>query len=80
MTDISKTGIGFISESVLPIHYYFNARLELGEDAALNCVVKIVRVQKLEGSKTRYGCELVGMAPVFDYIFEDYAKTCGLEE
>lgn len=41
--DVSKAGIGFKTESVLPTGYYFNARLELGGDSALNCVVRILR-------------------------------------
>lgn len=73
--NISKSGIGFSTESTLPIGYYFNARLEFGkEDEALNCVVRIVRRSKTEDGKNFYGCEFVGMSSVFDYIFE------GIEE
>ena len=25
--------------------------------------------------ETRYGCEMVGLAPVLDYIFDDYEKN-----
>lgn len=74
--DVSKAGIGFKSKSVLPIGYYFNARLELGNDA-LNCVVRIIRQQddpNAEGGAGYiYGCELVGTASIMDYVFNDYA-------
>ena len=73
--DVSKTGIGFKSKSVLPLDYYFNARLVMGgEDRTLYCVVKIIRIDA-DGESNLYGCEFVGMAPVFDYIFEEYAKS-----
>lgn len=44
--DVSKAGIGFRTKSVLPIGYYFNARLVLGDQGALNCVVRIIRQQQ----------------------------------
>ena len=41
--DISKDGIGFLSSSMLPIGFYFNARLEFEKhDRCLNCVVRII--------------------------------------
>ena len=69
--NVSKSGIGFATECVLPIGYYFNARLEFeGEGNALNCVVCIVRQSKTEDGRYFYGCEFVGLASIFDYIFE----------
>lgn len=73
--DISKLGIGFISKSILPIGYYFNASISVGEDkSTLYCVVKIIRCEALEDNEFSYGCEFVGMAPVLDYIFDDIEK------
>lgn len=76
ITDISKSGIGFITDDFLPIGYYFNACLQLGrQDAKLYCVVRIIRSQVKDGSDSKYiyGCEFVGMAPVLDFIFDEYA-------
>lgn len=72
--DISKAGIGFKTESVLPIDYYFNARLELGVDSALNCVVRIIRQQD-KGDYFVYGCEIIGAASIMDYVVNDYAAS-----
>lgn len=73
--NISKSGIGFETYSILPIGYYFNARLVFGnEDEVLNCVVRILRQEKREGGVYFYGCEFVGMTSVFDYIFDDLEK------
>ncbi len=74
VTDISKTGIGFVSKSVLPIGYYFDANINLGNTDTLHCVVQIVRTQQGEDEKTIYGCQFVGMADILSYIFEEYDK------
>ena len=73
VVNISKTGIGFRSESILPLGYYFNANINLGNDDTLHCVVEIVRC-KQEGKDNIYGCEFVGMATVLSYIFDEYDK------
>ncbi len=76
VTDVSKAGIGFKTESLLPVDYYFNARLVLAKKDALNCVVRIIRQQKLENEPGYlYGCEIVGAASIMDYVINDYAAT-----
>lgn len=76
IVDISKNGIGFISESVLPVGFYFNSRLTFQEeDKNLNCVVQIIRQRDIGDGKYNYGCEFVGMASVFDYIFEEMEQN-----
>lgn len=82
ITDISKGGIGFTTDAFLPIGYYFNASIRMGrQDAKLYCVVKIVRSQMKEGSpdKYSYGCEFVGMAPVLDFLFDEYAEEINFD-
>lgn len=46
--DVSKAGIGFRSASVLPMGYYFNARLTLAENDSLNCVFELSVSRKAE--------------------------------
>lgn len=75
VTDVSKLGIGFVTEGDFPLHYYFNAKLELGDkENSLYCVVRIVRKCPREDGTINYGCEFVGMAPVFGFIFEQYEE------
>ena len=70
--NISRHGIGFVSKSVLPIGFYFNSRLEFEDEKdCLNCVVRILRRNKNDDGTTTYGCEFVGMAAVFDFVFDD---------
>ena len=72
--DVSKAGIGFKTKSVLPMGYYFNARLVLCENDAINCLVRIIRQQQTEDGYI-YGCEIVGTASIMDYVFNDYAAS-----
>ncbi|NLZ82265.1 MAG: PilZ domain-containing protein [Clostridiales bacterium] len=74
VVDISKEGLGFISESELPIGYYFNANISLNNEDTLHSVVKIIRRQPLEGNMRTYGCEFVGISTVLSYIFDEYNK------
>lgn len=79
--NVSKTGIGFITESVLPLGYYFNANINLGEgEDTLHTVVEIVRCQQQEDNKAMYGCEFVGMASVLSYVFDDYNEKIADKE
>lgn len=69
--DVSRSGIGFITKSILPMNYYFNAALTFDdEDSILYSVVKIIRCEALEDDEYSYGCEFVDMAPVLGYIFD----------
>lgn len=72
VVDVSRNGIGFVTKSVLPVGYYFNARLEFnGSTNAINCVVQILHQRRTEDGIYHYGCEFVGMPAVFDYVFEE---------
>lgn len=71
--NISRSGIGFESESVLPIDYYFNAKIQLGDaDSCLYTVVRIVRQEQSDENKMRYGAEFVGMPSILMYIFDEF--------
>ena len=72
--NISKSGIGFVSSNILPVGYYFNAKLKLGDETStLYTVVRIIRSQCIEGSdEMYYGCEFIGLAPILEYIFDNF--------
>ncbi|MGF7142648.1 hypothetical protein HNQ56_001066 [Anaerotaenia torta] len=74
--NISKSGIGFRAQSVLPLGYYFNASIDLGTGEILHSVVEIVRSQE-DGDAFLYGCAFVGMADVLSFIFDDYDEKIG---
>lgn len=74
--DISKAGIGFMAISELPVDYYFNAALEFdGADGRITTVVKIVHREPIGDAGFRYGCEFVGLAGIFDHMFEEYEAS-----
>lgn len=72
VTNISQSGLGFITKSILPLGYYFNANINLGNEDTLRSVVKIIRSQPSDNGTVSYGCEFVGMADVLSYVFEEY--------
>lgn len=75
LTDISKSGIGFVTKAKLPVGYYFNAKLNLGDSPSnLYCVVKIIREQIIDDITTKYGCEFVGFPSILNYLIEDYQR------
>ena len=43
--NISKNGLGFKTDSILPLDYYFNAKLQFGNDetSILYAIIKIIR-------------------------------------
>ncbi len=61
--DISKTGVGFISEASLPLGYYLRAKINLGDGEFFHSVVQIVRAHIAENDKKIYGAIFVGLAP-----------------
>jgi hypothetical protein len=77
VVNICRDGIGFESEAILPVGYYFNARIDLGnEQSSLYTVVQIIRTEKKDDGMY-YGCEFIGLSPVLNYIFEDFEQEYG---
>ena len=73
--DISKNGIGFKTETMIPEGYYFNATMTLeNSDQKLMTVVKILHRFELPEGGYRYGCEFTGMAGIFDFVFQGYQE------
>ncbi len=75
--NISKTGLAFKTDSILPLDYYFNAKLQFGNDenSILYSIIKIIRATlpvNDEDETTIYGCEIVGMTPVHEEILAKY--------
>ncbi len=72
--NISKTGIGFESSAIIPISYYFDARIDLNEKDFFYCVLKIVRIEEHENYYL-YGCEFVGLAEFLSDKVDKYEKS-----
>lgn len=79
--DINQAGIGFTTTAYLPEGYYFNATIMLeSSEQKILTVVKILNVTELDDGIYRYGCEFVGLAGIFNYVFDDYAKMLDDQE
>lgn len=72
--DISKSGIGFISEASLPLSYYFRGRINLGDNDFFYVVMRIVWAEVNDNNKI-YGAEFVGLAPFLADKVEKYEKN-----
>lgn len=75
--NISKTGLAFKTDSILPLDYYFNAKLQFGNDenSILYSIIKIIRATlpvSEDDETTIYGCEIIGMTPVHEEILAKY--------
>lgn len=73
IVDISKGGIGFTAEQRLPVGYYFNARIHLGEDRMFYSVLHIL-YEAQQGTVYHYGCEFTGLADILSLYIDDYEK------
>ncbi len=73
ITNISRSGVGFVCDDDLPLEYYFNAKIEIEDKKHFYTVVKIIRKEAKDG-KFYYGSEFVGLADVLSVFVEDYGK------
>ncbi len=77
VNNISKSGIGFICEHELPLDYYFDAKIQLTSDKYFYAVLKIVRMDKIEGGYS-VGCEFVGLADILSMRVDMYGDELGV--
>lgn len=73
--NISKSGVGFISEAVLPLDFFFNARISLSKDEFIFTVVRIVRKNKKIDDTYEYGAEFVGLDSVLADKIDLYERA-----
>jgi c-di-GMP-binding flagellar brake protein YcgR len=73
VTDISKGGMGFETDTELPLNYYFNAKIDLGNDRLFYSVLRIMRKKEIEEGFD-YGCEFTGLADILSLYIEDYQE------
>lgn len=79
VTDISSKGIGFISECVLPVGYFFIANIELASDLPqIITDVRIIRSGAIDKTSYHYGCEFVSISPSVKNMLDEFAER--LEE
>ncbi|MBH1942440.1 PilZ domain-containing protein [Mobilitalea sibirica] len=72
--DISRSGIGFVSEADLPVGYYFRGMINLGDGDFFRVVIQIIRTHTIEDNQRVYGAEFVGLAPFLADKVDKYEK------
>lgn len=76
--DISKSGIGFVSEANLPVGYYFRGTIKFSDKDFFRVVIQIVRVGEAEGNLKAYGAEFVGLAPFLADKVDSYERSLNI--
>ena len=71
--NISKTGIGFITEIELPLNHFFNSKIEIDEERTIFCVLKVVREKKINKGY-QVGAEFVGLADIIGEYITEYVE------
>lgn len=59
--DLSKSGIGFISDQKLELESFYNTKLQIWTKETISTIIKIVRRIELEDGTYRYGAFFIGM-------------------
>jgi c-di-GMP-binding flagellar brake protein YcgR len=77
--DISKSGMGFISEASLPLGFYFRGRINLGDGDFFFVVIQVVRAHIAENDTKVYGAEFVGLAPFLADKVDHYERRMNQE-
>lgn len=61
VNNISKSGMGFVSNVKLPLNYYFDSKISLPDGNYFYSVLKIIRVEQ-EEEKYYIGSEFIGLS------------------
>lgn len=73
--DISNSGLCFLSECVLPVDYYFNAKVVLAKHSIspIFTTVKIIHAEVVDRRHYRYGCEFTNLPKNLGAIIDAYS-------
>jgi hypothetical protein len=79
VVNLSKSGLGFLTEAVLPLGYYFNANVVLDKEKHFFTVLKIVRTVDQGGGVVLYGCEFVGLADILSTSVDEFVAQNNID-
>lgn len=63
VSDISRSGLGFISNKKLDVGTYYDTRIQIWNREVLDAVIEIIRREKMEDGY-KYGCVFVGLSDI----------------
>ena len=63
VTDISRSGLGFISNQEFEIGSFYDTKIQIWTKEVVEAIIEIVRREKL-GDTYKYGCVFIGMPDI----------------
>ena len=71
--DISSKGIGFVSQCIFPVGYFFIANIELASDLPqIITDVRVVRSNPIDKEHYHYGAEFIEASPSVKKMLEKF--------
>ena len=80
ITDVSKTGVGFICDSMLNIGTVYETFLTIWMKETIHAFLEIVRIEKLEDNKYSYGTIFIGMSEMDKKRIEVFDTMGNMEQ
>lgn len=80
VVDVSKTGVGFISDSLLSMGAVYEALLTIWTKEVLHSFIEIVRIEKMDNGQYNYGTIFIGMPEMDSMRIEIYDKVNTMED
>lgn len=60
--DISRSGIGFVTDQFMAVGTYYDTRIQIWTKEVIDAVVEIVREERLPDGRNKYGCVFIGLS------------------
>lgn len=71
--NISKGGMAFTTERLLPLESFYDAKVELWTRESFDAVIEVIRMEKKEADvPIIYGCRFVGLSPMEQFKIDVY--------
>ena len=72
VTDVSRGGIGFLSNEPLEVGRYYNTKIQIWTKEVFDAVIEIVRIQELEDGTDKYGATFIVMSYTYAIKIDIY--------
>lgn len=79
VTDVSKTGVGFLCSEALEIGAVYETFLTIWTKEVIHSFIEIVRIEKKEDNRFSYGSIFIGMTEIEASRIETYGTIEALE-
>jgi len=71
ITDLSKSGIGFVSNAKLETGSFYNTKLQIWTKEVIEAIIEVVRCEEKDG-KYHYGAKFIGMVEADELKIDIY--------